>query len=218
MYCITSDSHFGHDNILNFERDGIFKTIEEHDEAILNIWTKAMKNMKAEDTFYFLGDFGWVEEEYFQVVADAVKDFPCKKVMVIGNHDSQKVKPHMYKIFNEVHDYPIWISNRICLSHFPVAVYEDTVNVHGHLHGSHLRDPQHICASVHVAGYKCITDKMVSGVLGTLPKPDRRFLYEPYIADTIIDHPHNDIVYDSNGRIDVSASRLYMKLKKEHVI
>ena len=60
---IISDTHYGHHDfetgrgIISFERCQ-FKTIDEHDAAIDNIFYNIAKKGKDGDEFWFLGDWG----------------------------------------------------------------------------------------------------------------------------------------------------------------
>ena len=135
--------------------------------------------------------------------------------MIRGNHDKLDTKASFEEVFDAVYDYPIYISNKWVLSHEPVAVYNDTINVHGHLHGSKLVDENHINASVHVVNYNMVSEKQINNVFGKLPKYTRRFLYEPFAADYVFLQPKEDVIMDKNGRIDLSASRLLQRLNTE---
>jgi hypothetical protein len=114
---------------------------------------------------------------------------------------------------SKVYEYPVYLSQKLVISHYPVAVYEDSINVCGHLHGSKLQDPNHIIASIHVADYKPISMQNINGSFGKLPRFNRRFLYEPFAADYQFTQPKDDVIMDKDGRIDLSASRLLMNLK-----
>ena len=43
-----------------------------------------------------------------------------------------------YKLSNVVSDVPIFYNKRILLSHEPLPVTNETINVHGHLHGAYF--------------------------------------------------------------------------------
>ena len=49
----TSDTHFGHENILKF-CNRPFSSIEDHDLALINNWNSVIGN---DDTVFHLGDF-----------------------------------------------------------------------------------------------------------------------------------------------------------------
>lgn len=44
-YLITSDPHFENDYILDIERGNKFKTIQEHDDTILNLYDRWMDKL-----------------------------------------------------------------------------------------------------------------------------------------------------------------------------
>ena len=217
MYSIISDTHFGHEIVFRLERGSRFKTIEEHDEKVLEVWKKALGGLKRNDTFYFLGDFCAPEQEqkWVERLFTPMFNAPCRKVMIMGNHDKRIDKGLLYTIFDEVHDYPIYISDRVVLSHYPCAVYSSQVNVHGHLHGMKLYDGNHICASVHVNNYNSISEKHVLSALGKADVWCTKFLYEPWANDHMLTQKHSDVVADANGRIDLSASRVVMLQKSK---
>jgi len=217
MYLIISDTHFGHENILRFERKGRFKTIAEHDEVILEVWKKCLRRLKSSDTFYFLGDFcvKGLESLYVERLLLPMHEAPCKKVMIMGNHDKDIDKELLYGLFDEVYDYPIYISNRVVLSHFPCAVYDSQVNVHGHTHGMELYDTNHICASVHVNRYAPVSSQVVESTVGKVSNWSTRFLYEPWASDYKLTQSHDDVIADADHRIDLSASRFSHKIKEE---
>lgn len=100
MIYYTSDFHFGHKRILDFERNQ-FKDINEHDRFIMTVLEN---RLSSQDELYFLGDLGWTSEE----IAIRFKNLRGKKYMIIGNHD--KDKTYLYKSkygFTHVYKYPI---------------------------------------------------------------------------------------------------------------
>lgn len=77
-YFCSSDWHFGHKRILEFERDR-FQKIEEHDQFLLKTIRNYFQcNIEAHDTFYFLGDLGVPSEavasSLYALFADAYKE------------------------------------------------------------------------------------------------------------------------------------------------
>lgn len=211
MYLITSDPHFGHENILLHERSSMFDSIELHDDTITSLWEKWLKRLrKPTDTFYFLGDLCFSDSlgRTIDRLEPIMRSSACRKVMVRGNHDKDIPSSALLRLFDEVHDYPIFISNRVVLSHYPQAVYRSQVNIHGHTHGMDLCDANHLCASIHVARYCAVEEKDVSSALSKVGKWNTRYLYEPWAQDYRLTQKHRDAIADADGRIDLSASRI----------
>jgi len=111
---LISDTHFDDPDTLAMDQEWIApaKQIE-----IIN------KFVYPTDTFICLGDVGNPEW---------VKKLRCKyKVLLLGNHD----KKHRYEdVFNEIYAGPIFISDRILLSHEPINGLPWCLNIHGHDH------------------------------------------------------------------------------------
>lgn len=173
MIYFTSDFHFGHKKLITFERTK-FPTIEEHNNKIIRIWEKTIKS---EDTVYFLGDFGFLNDEQAQIF----KNLPGKKIILLGNHDNLSELEYREKYgFEEVYKNPIYLSKRIILSHEPVVCGKDVINVHGHLHNAKLSLPNAINVNVDVQEYILFSMKRVHSTLGQLPKESTKFLKEWY--------------------------------------
>lgn len=217
----SSDWHLNHCNdantggILKFERGDKFATIQEHDRYVVALVRQWLKKLHKDDTFYFLGDFGRPTSDIFYELLYIFKTARCHKVAIRGNHDHEAETVQLKQLFDKVYDYPIWISNRIILSHFPCAVWKDQLNIHGHLHGSVLDSPNHLCASLHVANYQSINSHIANGYLERLPKYNRRFLWEPWADKYRFTQKKEDIIYDKDRKIDLSASRLLQRLKQD---
>lgn len=223
MRYFISDLHMGHRNVINFERHQ-FATIEEHNNyiamVIKNLADKIAKSAKKKsnaepDEVWILGDFGSV---YYLYMINWLKSAGAKTYFVYGNHDKQDDLSMFKEYFDEVYLYPVYLSQKLVVSHYPVAVYNDTINVHGHLHGCKLKDINHVCVSIHVTNYQPLTDRYLDSIYSRLPKFTRRFLYEPWATDHQFTQPKEDVVMDPSGNIDLSASRLLQKLNTERRI
>lgn len=104
------------------------------------------------DTLIHLGDVG--DLEY-------IKKLKCYKVLIMGNHDQSIEK--MKEVFNEVYSGPLWISQKLVLSHEPICVtdwnwlYEEdesiVFNIHGHDHADNTKDFYHLNLTQNVYGY-----------------------------------------------------------------
>ena len=85
------------------------------------------------DTIIFLGDIGDPEK---------VKKIRGYKVLIMGNHEAGATKYKEY--FDEVYEGPLFISDRILLSHEPID-FPYALNIHGHDHlKSTFQDELHI--------------------------------------------------------------------------
>lgn len=218
MRYFISDLHFGHyyngRGIITFERTQ-FNSIEEHDGYIEAVISKLCRKLKPGDEVWNLGDFGNLE--YLDTV-DWIRETGAKTYFIYGNHDAQSDLSYFEKHFDQVFLYPVFLSQKLVVSHFPVAVYPDSINICGHLHGAKLQDINHVCASIHVANYQPVTDRNLDAIFSKLPKFTRRFLYEPWANDYQFIQPKEDVIMDPNGIIDLSASRLLQKLNTDQIL
>ena len=131
-----SDPHFG-DAEMQIARKKNNNFITD-DEQVKRINSTVHKN----DTIVFLGDIGDVE--YVKKLKAGYK------VLVMGNHDKgasnyrrsiewapcDKCDPYIIKdnkLFDEVYEGPLMISDKILLSHEPIK-FEYALNIHGHDH------------------------------------------------------------------------------------
>lgn len=206
-FLITSDWHFGQSEILGWERGDKFNTIQEHDEYIVELVQKWIEKLDINDTFYFLGDFGRPTRDILKRLRNIFKDAKCLTIAICGNHDGIKEQFQLMELFDRVESYPIWISPRIVLSHMPVAVWKDQLNICGHLHGSILDSPNYINANIHVAKYHPINTSNIDIALSKISKYNRRFLYEPWADMYKFTQKKSDVIYDKDRKIDLSASR-----------
>lgn len=218
MRYFISDLHFGHyyngRGIITFERTQ-FKTIEEHDNYVENMIKELCHKLKPNDEVWNLGDFGSLTKLY---TVDWIKATGAKAYFLYGNHDRQSDLSQFEHYFDQVFLYPIFLSQKLVISHYPVAVFPDTINIHGHLHSAKLYPINYVNASIHVANYHPISERNLDNRFAQLPKFTRRFMYEPFASWYQFTQPKEDIVMDPNGVIDLSASRLFQKLNIDHRI
>lgn len=130
---LISDTHFD-DNDCKY-MDSNWITPEEH-MAILK------KVLNKQTLLIHLGDVG---------NPDYLDELKCYKVLITGNHDVlSKVASH----FDEVYTGPLFIADRLILSHEPVQGLEDfAVNIHGHDHAANFRH-NHINLASNVYHFK----------------------------------------------------------------
>lgn len=129
----TSDTHFGHKNIITYCRRP-FNTVEEMDRILIENWNK---KIKPTDTVYFLGDFSFHKESKTREIILQLNGI---KHMIMGNHDRGYGKDEnlWYEFFVEVEEYARIKADghKFVLCHFPFKSWErGYVNLHGHTHG-----------------------------------------------------------------------------------
>lgn len=220
----TSDLHLGHDTvrqdengvrhhrgITSFERTQ-FANIQEHDEYIISLFEEWAKTWAAGSTLWCLGDY-W-NTKYLPDTFGLLRDNDIKVCFVKGNHDNLEACSKIEKYVDELYLTPVFITNKLILSHHPVAIWPGQLNVCGHIHNAILNDPGYIMANIHVNNYKPITMQQVNGRFAQLPQFCTKFLYEPWadLYKFIQDKP--DCIYNQEGIIDLSASRAYQKMKQ----
>ena len=139
MTCwFIADTHLGHFNILRF-CNRPFKTIEEHDETIINNWNSVVR---PDDTVYHLGDFA------FRSARDPnqyAKRLNGKKFLILGNHDKH-LPDKEFTILGHYHVLKQAVFGRnsddpplIVLCHYPfsswASAFHGSYHLFGHVHG-----------------------------------------------------------------------------------
>ena len=71
----------------------------------------------------------------------------------------------------------MWLSPRICLSHYPERVDKDVVNVHGHLHNSKLDLPNYINVNAAEIDYKPLSKKFVDALVMKIQKDKLKYKF-----------------------------------------
>ena len=150
----TSDLHFGHSNILQFDQRqniGTYKNITDidvHDKAIIENWNNVVGD---NDLVFILGDLSYRNvQETTQILCHLKGD----KILIKGNHDHRFLDKSDFndKLFLDIKDYmEITYNNQeIILMHYPISRFkhmtlEENHSIHlfGHLHGRPLIIPRY---------------------------------------------------------------------------
>ena len=133
---IISDLHFGDSDcrLMDPNWSSPEKQIEIINRTVL-------KN----DTFVCLGDVG--DPKYVPMIN------PRRKVLLLGNHDARGA----YRdFFNEIYSGPLFISDKILLSHEPVFGLPWCLNIHGHDHNNtepYMDGCKHINLAANICDY-----------------------------------------------------------------
>lgn len=115
---VMADPHFKDDDCIKMCPNWI--SPEEH-IAIIN------KKCKKSDTLLILGDLGDPE---------CVKQIKAKKVLVAGNHD---IIARYRDIISEIYTGPLFIAEKILVSHERIEGLKWAINIHGHDHAGMFR-------------------------------------------------------------------------------
>lgn len=134
----TSDTHFGHKNIIKYSGRP-FESVEEMDEAIIENWNKVVK---PNDEIWHLGDFAFANEDRVREILGRLNG---KKHYIWGNHDQVIEKLGgigRSRYFESVQDYKELKMNgrKLILFHYPIfswnGAHKGSWMIHGHCHNS----------------------------------------------------------------------------------
>lgn len=142
---IISDTHFGHEKIIDYAGRPFSNAIEM-DEAICDNWND---RVKPDDLVYHLGDVAWR--------LDGVQRFaalPGTKRLCLGNHDDAKL---LIGAVQQIYLFKKLPEFGLVLSHIPLDMwaerFDGMINVHGHIHEKPAPSPRHFNACVEHIGY-----------------------------------------------------------------
>lgn len=137
---IYSDPHFSDPDMVEMRMNYI-----GDDEQIARINSKVGKH----DTIIFLGDIGNKE---------MIRKIRGYKILIMGNHDKGVI--NYTDVFNEVYEGPLFIAEKLVLSHEPIEL-PFAVNIHGHEHHLIIRDRDlNVCAE-HINYYPVNIDREI---------------------------------------------------------
>jgi calcineurin-like phosphoesterase family protein len=165
MTYFTSDTHFGHTNIIKY-CNRPFASVEEMNESLIKNWNA---RVEPKDTIYHLGDFAFIhDEKALRTLFYRLKGY---KHLIMGNHDKhnlmlpwEEVTP--YKRLNLEGD-------AVILFHYGCRVWDKShhgsIQLYGHSHGTLPGNSQQLDVGVDCWDYKPITLSEIKARLKTLP-------------------------------------------------
>ena len=121
---VYSDPHFDDEDCLCMNPDW-----PSPEDQIKRINQKVHKN----DTLIILGDVG--NEKYIKRLKAG------HKVLILGNHDKGQTNYTFDNLFDEVYRGPLFVGERILLSHEPIPL-PFAVNIHGHCHNGVFKESE----------------------------------------------------------------------------
>jgi calcineurin-like phosphoesterase family protein len=161
----TSDTHWGHSNIIKYSNRP-FASVEEMDRKLIENWNKVVGQ---DDTIYHLGDLAMGRTN----VPSLLSQLNGQKHLIWGNHDS-----------NQVRELPGWVSSQpyleirlegkfIILCHYAMRVWNkshrDALMFYGHSHGSLPGTDQSCDVGTDCFNYTPVTLTEIERHLKTLP-------------------------------------------------
>lgn len=148
----TSDTHFGHTNILKY-CDRLSKmnieTIEEHDDTLMKMWNNMVQE---NDLVFILGDLCFYGPKKAE---ELIRKLNGHKILIKGNHDVFiENKKFDKSLFEYIDDYMEinYKGQKIILMHYPIQSFkhmckEEHSYLHffGHIHNSKVIIPEKSC-------------------------------------------------------------------------
>ena len=144
---VTSDTHFGHKNILVYEAAARpFKDRDEMNEALIQKWNE---KVGPNDVVFHLGDFAFATPNKIRQITERLNG---RKFLLLGNHDRVRKFDWEHLGFERIFRHSFLMDGRFIFSHEPLDKIPDgKINVYGHVHGSsyfNTVDSNRICVCV----------------------------------------------------------------------
>lgn len=147
----TADLHFGHKSILKYRTQ--FSSIEEHDNLILDKFSKLNKN----DIVIVHGDFIFKSPQYDYYI-EKLSRMSCRIKVILGNHDSVQLYKETRIPKMEI-CLPLYTYKDFWLSHCPIHPNEMRSrigNIHGHTHYYSMKEKEYYCVSLDINEFNFI--------------------------------------------------------------
>lgn len=139
----TSDHHFLHEKILEFQPNRLHSSLEQMTEDLIERWNSAVSPT---DVVFHLGDFAltW-GKKHEEPVDKLLKRLNGQKFLIRGNHDRDPVhkNPRWCKVefYHEIKvDMGDEHAQRVVMCHYPIISWNQrhrgAYMLHGHSHGN----------------------------------------------------------------------------------
>jgi len=144
MIYFTSDTHFGHSNVIKYCNRPFDNSAHMEQELIFR-WNR---NVSPNDTVYHLGDFAFCKP---YVAKDIIYKLNGGIKLIPGNHDSRQFLGVLYEIpadkievlsrYEELN----YNGRKFVLCHYPIESWANmshgSIHLHGHSHGKSRSQP-----------------------------------------------------------------------------
>jgi calcineurin-like phosphoesterase family protein len=136
---VTSDTHFGHRNIIKY-CNRPFETSEEMNETMIQRWNESIS---PDDLVFHLGDFSCgISTELNSEIFSRLNG---QKVLIVGNHDKKKTLDLEWVEIQDCATIEVG-GNTFFMSHRPIDPIDiekigDEIDLflHGHCHGTNTK-------------------------------------------------------------------------------
>jgi len=144
-YWFTSDTHFNHSKVIEYDNRP-FRDLDEMTEALIENWNRVVKKG---DIIFHLGDFAIsYGKKHYEIIDAILSRLNGQKWLIKGNHDRAEVteNPRWVNVlpYHELRIHMGGVHKQIIvLSHYCFRTWNQksrgSWNLHGHSHGN-LRD------------------------------------------------------------------------------
>ena len=136
---VTSDTHFGHANIIKY-CSRPFASANEMDAAMIARWNARVRD---DDVVFHLGDFAFAREDRILAILEQLQFEEL--IIVPGNHDKELLNiprdriPNGVTIMNDLHEFN-HDGKMFVTCHFPMEewnkCHKGSIHLHGHTHNN----------------------------------------------------------------------------------
>jgi|SRR5689334_9151357 len=151
---VTSDTHFGHVNIIKY-CNRPFPSVHAMNEALIERWNSRVDK---DDEVFFLGDFAMGPGVNTEFVRNILRRLNGVKIVTLGNHDMPSKYgrgledmvagfPEARMIISRDSIYRVdFEGKKFVMCHFPIQEWEGkdhgAIHLHGHTHTEFPLDPK----------------------------------------------------------------------------
>lgn len=165
----TSDTHFGHSNIIKY-CNRPFASADEMDDALIARWNDVVG---PQDEVWHLGDFSMSNDAAY--LKSVFRRLNGRKFLVRGNHD----QPHVLSLpWNGPVEHMAFIvdeGQRIVLCHYAMRVWHrmnrKAISLYGHSHGTLPGNSMSLDVGVDCWDFRPVTLDEIRRRMRTLPPP-----------------------------------------------
>jgi len=161
----TSDTHFGHANIIKYSNRP-FASVDDMDEALIKNWNDTVRT---NDEVYHLGDFTFSKN-----FRQYLYRLNGEKHLIHGNHDSFEVRNDSAWASSQPYLEVNLDKQKLILCHYAFRVWNRShhgaINLYGHSHGGLPGTNQQLDVGVDCWDYKPVTLDQIQERLKLLPR------------------------------------------------